>query len=159
MEPKWLGFLLVILRWSRFAETQQGLIPGFYSSSCPKAEAIVRSTVQMHFKKDPTIVAGVLKLHFQDCFVQVLLLFLLLPCLLILIDHGPSIDWSEQGYDGSVGEIDALPNTELRGFDVIYDAKTQLEALCLGVVSFVDILALAARDAIGLVKYSSSNII
>ena len=69
MEPKWLGFLLVILGLSWFAETQQGLIPGFYFSSCPKAEAIVRSTVEMHFKKDPTIVDGVLKLHFQDCFV------------------------------------------------------------------------------------------
>ena len=42
---------------------------------------------------------------------------------------------------------------------MIYDAKTQLEALCPEVVSFVDILALAARDAIGLVNYSSSNII
>ena len=90
MEPKWLVLLAVIL--SLFAETQQGLTSGFYSSSCPKAEATVRSTVETHFKQDPTIAAGVLRLHFQDCFVQVLFLFLLLPCLLILIDHGPSVD-------------------------------------------------------------------
>ncbi|KAF4361680.1 hypothetical protein F8388_014268 [Cannabis sativa] len=43
----------------------------FYSSSCPKAEAIVRSTVQSHMKKDPTVAAGLLRLHFHDCFVQV----------------------------------------------------------------------------------------
>ena len=42
---------------------------------------------------------------------------------------------------------------------MIDDAKTQLETLCPGVVSCADILALAARDAVGLVKYSSSNII
>ncbi|KAL6330705.1 hypothetical protein AAG906_009133 [Vitis piasezkii] len=128
MEPKWLVLLAVILSW--FAETQQGLTSGFYSSSCPKAEGIVRSTVETHFKQDPTIAAGVLRLHFQDCFVQ--------------------------GCDASIliteasGETDALPNAGLRGFDVIDDAKTQLEALCPGVVSCADILALAARDAVGL---------
>ncbi|KAJ9688642.1 hypothetical protein PVL29_014346 [Vitis rotundifolia] len=124
MEPKWLVLLVVILGLSWFAETQQGLIHGFYSSSCPKAEAIVSSTVVTHFKKDPTIAAGVLKLHFKDCFFQ--------------------------GCDGSVGDIDALPDAELRGFGVIDDAKTKLETLCPGVVSCADILALAARDAVGL---------
>ena len=48
-----------------------GLQNGFYSSSCPKAEAVVRSTVESHFSKDPTIAAGLLRLHFHDCFVQV----------------------------------------------------------------------------------------
>ena len=90
MEPKWLVLLVMILGLSWFAETQQGLTPRFYYSSCPKAEAIVRSTVESHFNKDPTIAAGVLRLHFHDCFVQVL--HLLLPCLLILIDHGPLVD-------------------------------------------------------------------
>lgn len=124
MEPKWLVLLVVILGLSWIAETQQGLTPGFYSSSCPKAEAIVSSTVVTHFKKDPTIAAGVLKLHFKDCFFQ--------------------------GCDGLVSEIDALTDTEMRGFGVIDDAKAQLETLCPGVVSCADILALAARDAVGL---------
>jgi len=43
----------------------------FYSTSCPKAEATVRSTVESHFKKDPTIAAALLRLQFHDCFVQV----------------------------------------------------------------------------------------
>ena len=52
---------------------------------------------------------------------------------------------------GGSAEINALPNLGLRGFEVIDDAKTQLEALCPGVVSCADILALAARDSVDLV--------
>ncbi|XP_015901815.1 peroxidase 25 isoform X1 [Ziziphus jujuba] len=123
----WLFFLVCLM--VVFPAKGQ-LETGFYSSSCPKAEAIIRSTVQSHFDKDPTIAAGLLRLHFHDCFVQ--------------------------GCDGSIlisgssAERNALPNLGLRGFEVIDDAKTQLEALCPGVVSCADILALAARDAVDL---------
>lgn len=71
-------YLLVIRALAWLGETRQGLKAGFYSSSCPKAEAIVRSTVESHFNRDPTIAAGVLRIHFHDCFVQVLLLLLVL---------------------------------------------------------------------------------
>lgn len=57
------------------AQGQGGLKTKFYSSSCPRAEAIVRSNVESHFNKDPTIAAGLLRLHFHDCFVQVNLKF------------------------------------------------------------------------------------
>ncbi|KAG9451389.1 hypothetical protein H6P81_011354 [Aristolochia fimbriata] len=123
-----LATLLII---SFFGGHGQGdLAVGFYKSSCPRAEAIVRSTVEAHFNKDPTISPGLLRLHFHDCFVQ--------------------------GCDGSVlitgssAERNALPNLGLRGFEVVDDAKTQLEAVCPGVVSCADILALAARDAVDL---------
>lgn len=51
---------------------QGDLKTGFYSSSCPKSESIVRSTVEKYFNKDPTLAAALLRLHFHDCFVQVI---------------------------------------------------------------------------------------
>lgn len=104
---------------------------GFYSRSCPRAESIVKQTVKSHFKSNPTIAPGLLRMHFHDCFVQ--------------------------GCDGSVlldgqnTEKTAGPNRALRGWEVIDDAKTKLEAACPGVVSCADILALAARDSVVLV--------
>lgn len=68
--------------YSKHSDGQgSGLQNGFYSSSCPKAEAVVRSTVESHFNKDPTIAAAWLRLHFHDCFVQVALLFSFNSCI------------------------------------------------------------------------------
>ncbi|KAL5547857.1 hypothetical protein UlMin_003088 [Ulmus minor] len=124
-----IGLVFLVILVMGFPAKGQ-LKTGFYSSSCPKAEAIVRSTVESHFKDDPTVAAGLLRLHFHDCFVQ--------GCDGSVLISGPS------------AERNALPNLGLRGFEAIDDAKTQLEALCPGVVSCADILALAARDAVDL---------
>ncbi|MBA0579842.1 hypothetical protein Gohar_016241, partial [Gossypium harknessii] len=101
---------------------------GFYSKTCPRAESIVKSTVESHFRSNPAIAPGLLRMHFHDCFVN--------------------------GCDGSVlidgpnTERKAVQNSLLRGFDVIDEAKAKLEAACPGVVSCADILALAARDSV-----------
>ncbi|GKB54550.1 SPX domain-containing protein 1-like protein [Tanacetum coccineum] len=95
-----------------------------------RTKATVRSTIETHFRDDPTVAAALLRLHFHDCFVE--------------------------RWDGSIlikrksDKINALPNLGLRGFEVIDDAKTQLEALCPGVVLCADILALAARESVDL---------
>jgi len=68
-----------------------------------------------------------------------------------------------KGCDGSVllkskgknkAEKDGPPNISLHAFYVIENAKKALEAICPGVVSCADILALAARDAVTLVSHS-----
>ncbi|CAM0879835.1 unnamed protein product [Alopecurus aequalis] len=108
----------------------QGLQRGFYDSICPDAEDIVRSTVEKYYNNDATIAPGLLRLHFHDCFVQ--------GCDASVLISGAS------------SEKTAPQNFGLRGFNVIDDAKSQLEATCPGVVSCADILALAARDSVDL---------
>ncbi|KAM7262959.1 hypothetical protein ACFE04_000642 [Oxalis oulophora] len=122
--------LVILLSLLLSSSVESQLQNGYYSSSCPKAEAIVRSTVETHYKNDPTVAPGLLRIHFHDCFVQ--------------------------GCDGSVlitgsnAERSAFANRGLKGFQVIDDAKLQLENSCPGVVSCADIVALAARDAVDL---------
>ncbi len=62
-----------------------------------------------------------------------------------------------QGCDASVlikstpnntAERDAIPNQTLRGFNIVDEIKSQVEAACPGIVSCADIIALAAKDAV-----------
>ncbi|KAJ1275477.1 hypothetical protein BS78_05G138300 [Paspalum vaginatum] len=103
---------------------------GFYSKSCPDAESTVASVIRQAGAADPTILPALLRLQFHDCFVR--------------------------GCDGSVlikggsnnAEVDNNKHQGLRGLEVIEGAKTQVEAVCPGVVSCADIVVLAARDAV-----------
>jgi hypothetical protein len=49
-----------------------GLQVGYYANSCPGAETIVTATVgAYHQYGDPFYAAGVLRMHFHDCWVRV----------------------------------------------------------------------------------------
>lgn len=49
----------------------EGLSLTFYDTSCPDLEATVRKQLEEEFTQDIGQAAGLLRLHFHDCFVQV----------------------------------------------------------------------------------------
>lgn len=113
---------------------QSDLQLGFYSKTCPKAEQLIQEFVKEHISNVPSLAAPLLRMHFHDCFVR--------------------------GCDGSVlinstsnnqPEKTAAPNLTLRGFDFIDRVKSLVENVCPGVVSCADVLALTARDAVGVI--------
>ena len=61
--------------WGGHGGRSFSLFPEFYQFSCPQANDIVMSVLERAIANEPRIAASLLRVHFHDCFVQVLELF------------------------------------------------------------------------------------
>ncbi|CAN1234194.1 Peroxidase 54 [Linum perenne] len=112
------------------------LTPTFYDTTCPTVTNIVRRVLQDAAMADLRIGASLNRLHFHDCFVN--------GCDgSLLLDNSATILSEKQ----SAGN-----NNSVRGFEVVDQMKTQVEAACPGVVSCADILAIASEESVVLVR-------
>ncbi|CAN6178332.1 unnamed protein product [Urochloa humidicola] len=128
-----LPLALLLLVGSSLAAAQ--LEVGYYSNTCPNAEAIVREEMEKIISAAPSLAGPLLRLHFHDCFVR--------GC-------DASVLLNSTG--SNMAERDAEPNKSLRGFDSVDRVKAKLEAACPNTVSCADVLAIMARDAVVLAK-------
>ncbi|XVF06690.1 hypothetical protein REPUB_Repub06bG0072000 [Reevesia pubescens] len=124
-----ITFLVIVLQVLPLALAN--LSVGFYKTSCPAAESIVQAAVQRRFKTDKSITADLLRMHFHDCFVR--------GCDASILIDSTSKKQSEK---------DAGPNLTVRGYELIDEAKKELESKCPSKVSCADIITLATRDAV-----------
>ncbi|KAJ6422900.1 hypothetical protein OIU84_027809 [Salix udensis] len=63
-------FLLMELIAGGYRDGANGLSMNYYVFSCPFAEPIVRNTVASALQSDPTLAAGLVRMHFHDCWIQ-----------------------------------------------------------------------------------------
>lgn len=128
MMMRWMATVMVV---AVMASGSGGVSMDYYMMSCQMAEMTVRDAVREAVRGDPSLAAGLLRMHFHDCFVE--------GC-----DASVLIDSTGE----NKAEKESPANLSLRGFEVIDEAKERVERACPGVVSCADILAMAARDAV-----------
>ncbi|KAL6845848.1 hypothetical protein ACP4OV_024423 [Aristida adscensionis] len=131
-----LAVLLAAAAFPCAAAAAARLSPNFYRRSCPRVERIVYDVVAAKQRANPSTAAGTLRLFFHDCFVS--------GCdASVLVSPLSSDRAPERAADINL----SLPGD---AFDAVDRAKAALEAACPGVVSCADVLALAARDLVGI---------
>lgn len=66
-----LGVISLVVFFCQIVSSQ--LQVGFYGNSCTLAEFIVKDAVRDGFAKDKGVAAGLVRMHFHDCFVRVII--------------------------------------------------------------------------------------
>ncbi|KAG2674407.1 hypothetical protein I3760_13G133600 [Carya illinoinensis] len=124
-----LGLIFLSLAGQCYAGSSAALEVEFYKGKCGifDVESIVAGLVKAKFFKGPTIAPKFMRralLH-TGCDASLLLI-------------------------GGSSERFAPPNLSVRGHEFIDEVKDAVESFCPGLVSCVDIIAIATRDAISL---------
>ncbi|MED6187904.1 hypothetical protein PIB30_080994 [Stylosanthes scabra] len=104
MSPKKLNSMVIVFAIYLLSQhVHSELEVGYYSDSCGMAEFIVKDEVRKAYNRDPGLAAGLVRMHFHDCFIR--------GCDgSVLLDSTPS----------NTAEKDSPANNpSLRGFDVI----------------------------------------
>ncbi|KAJ6727399.1 PEROXIDASE 72-RELATED [Salix purpurea] len=118
--------------------SQAQLSPTIYDTSCPTATSTIRKAIRSAIASERRMAASLIRLHFHDCFVQ--------GCdASMLLDETSSI----QSEKTALGNMNSA-----RGYNVIENAKTEVEKICPRVVSCADIIVVAAREATWVEAYA-----
>ncbi|XP_030955665.1 peroxidase 64-like [Quercus lobata] len=128
-----VAILVALALFIPFSSSVNALSLNYYDKTCPRLESTITSAVKNAMINDKTVPAALLRMHFHDCFIKGC------DASLLLASKG-----------NQKAERDGPPNISLHAFYVIDNAKKAVEALCPGLVSCADILALAVRDAVAL---------
>lgn len=54
-------------------QNSDALSVNYYHQTCPKAEFIITNAVRKAIANDKTVPAALLRMHFHDCFVRVII--------------------------------------------------------------------------------------
>ncbi|GLT51151.1 hypothetical protein SLA2020_245810 [Shorea laevis] len=101
---------------------------GYYQKTCPEAETIVRKAVKKAVASNPGIAAGLIRMHFHDCFVR-----------------GCDASVLLESHTGKQSRTDSPVNTRVTSFEVIEKLKHRLRLSVLEPMSCADIIAFAAH--------------